>query len=264
MTIHSDGPYVLPGGIEPYRLWFEWLKLATHDEDVRVGEKYSQWGAIWNQSFDDWFEPNWRLLFGVSVVRRLQTNEKANSTDDMITIEIPKRGFTSKIRDQVEAFLNQVEHDAELVPEEAKFSISSNYQRGLLPNLAEERRLLRLYELSLNLKVSDEGDRLKELAKSFVGTFDEWASAEANLGRSVGNLPDKIKGFVDFLNYQSQNPSTNIYEWEYHWHPTKLPYTGADCRDAMHRVWRSVKQQRDAVCKGVFPVEKPKKKRKPK
>ena len=259
MAIHSDGPYVLPGGIEPYRLWFEWLKLATHDEDVRVGEKYSQWGAIWNQSFDDWFEPNWRELFGVSLVRRLQTNEKANSTDDMITLEIPKRGFKSKIRDQLEAFLNQVEQDDEIVPQKAPFSISSNYLRGLLPNLAEERRLLRLYELSLNLKVSDESDKLKELAKSFVGTFDEWSSAEACVGRSVGNLPDKIKGYVALLNYQNHNSFENRREWDKY-----SSFTDAECRNAMLRLWHSVEKQRDAVCKGVFPVEKPPKKRKPK
>ena len=265
MTIHSDGPYVLPGGIEPYRLWFEWLKLVMRYSKANVDKKhYQAWGGITHQSFDEWFEPNWRELFGVSVVRQLQSNEKANNSDDVITLEIPKRGLKTKIIMQVQEFFNQIEDVGTFVLPEAPFMITKTYNRGFLPNIAEQRMLLRLYKLSVSLDSHDENSHLEKLAVAFVETYQNWSLAEQLAGRKVVKLPDQYRGYVQYLNERIHDPTLSIHEWNYNRGSMREELSGQECRQFVRRQWLGVKSQRDAVCKGVFPVEKPPKKRKPK
>jgi len=53
---------------EPYRLWFEFLKLALQDPTLNVDQEfYAEWGDIQTATFDDWWEANWEELFAVEI-----------------------------------------------------------------------------------------------------------------------------------------------------------------------------------------------------
>ena len=49
----GDGEFVLPAGfVEPYRLWFEYLKSAYADETIEVDKAhYAPWGDVANLTF---------------------------------------------------------------------------------------------------------------------------------------------------------------------------------------------------------------------
>lgn len=61
----GDLLHELPKGkIEPYRLWFEFLRYAYETIPVRVDKKfYERWGDISDCKFDEWFKNNWKRLF---------------------------------------------------------------------------------------------------------------------------------------------------------------------------------------------------------
>ncbi len=61
----GDSSFRLPKGtIEPYRLWFEYLKVADRHPNIEVDRSlYGNWGAIEGVAFDDWWSKHWRELF---------------------------------------------------------------------------------------------------------------------------------------------------------------------------------------------------------
>jgi hypothetical protein len=102
-----DGRYLLPARkVEPYRLWFEFLKLALKDPDIDVDQQfYADWRDIEGQSFNEWWRgPTWRELFAVDTfaqsVRVLEGDESIRSDDDVITVQISlKRDPAESLRD---------------------------------------------------------------------------------------------------------------------------------------------------------------------
>ena len=65
----GDDEYRLPAHqIEPYRLWFEFLKLAKRDPSIKIKSSiYRSWGNIEEADFRIWWEDNWRKLFAVDI-----------------------------------------------------------------------------------------------------------------------------------------------------------------------------------------------------
>ena len=63
----GDKSFRLPKGkIEPYRLWFEFLKLALREPSIKVDPAlYASWGNVIDQDFDVWWDEHWRNLFAM-------------------------------------------------------------------------------------------------------------------------------------------------------------------------------------------------------
>ena len=65
----TDYELDLPWGrIEPYRLWFEYLKFVYNHPDYKSlidNRIYESWGDVANEKFNDWWERNWRKLFAI-------------------------------------------------------------------------------------------------------------------------------------------------------------------------------------------------------
>jgi hypothetical protein len=61
----GDSSYRLPKGqVEPYRLWFEYLKIAFRHPDVKVDiQLYSDWDDVETTEFENWWGKHWRALF---------------------------------------------------------------------------------------------------------------------------------------------------------------------------------------------------------
>jgi len=83
----GDKSFRLPKGkIEPYRLWFEFLKLAYKMQSVDVdSEIYAPWGDIACQKFDSWWEEHWRKLFAL----KAETAVLASSGEISAALEDP-------------------------------------------------------------------------------------------------------------------------------------------------------------------------------
>ena len=79
----GDEEHRLPAQkIEPYRLWFEFLKLASRDPEIQIDKRfYQRWGSV-DADFDDWWSAHWRDLFSVDIgVRVCELGEERTSSD---------------------------------------------------------------------------------------------------------------------------------------------------------------------------------------
>lgn len=65
----------LPKGMkEPYRLWFEFLKLALRVPEIKVSpSRYKPWGDVGAEDFDKWWPKKWRELFAEDSPTRVLT-----------------------------------------------------------------------------------------------------------------------------------------------------------------------------------------------
>ena len=71
----GDASNRLPKGKkEPYRLWFEYLKLALRIPEIRVDRSlYQPWGDVEGEDFDKWWPKNWSALFAIDAPTRVLT-----------------------------------------------------------------------------------------------------------------------------------------------------------------------------------------------
>ena len=84
----GDDEHRLPAQkIEPYRLWFEFLKLASKDPEIQIDKRfYQRWGSVADADFDDWWSAHWRDLFSVDIgVRVCEPGEQMTSTRTAIS-----------------------------------------------------------------------------------------------------------------------------------------------------------------------------------
>jgi hypothetical protein len=90
----GDATHRLPRGKrEPYRLWFEFLKLALKDRKIKVDRSlYKDWGDVANTKFNDWWEDHWRQLFAVpAATKALKSSKEFQETlndPDSIVIRV--------------------------------------------------------------------------------------------------------------------------------------------------------------------------------
>jgi hypothetical protein len=105
----GDSRHQLPAKqIEPYRLWFEFLKLALTDPTVDVDRQfYADWGDIENVDFSDWWRLNWRRLFAVDVgvYELTDLKQKIVQSDGEIIIRLPLYQDTKRTLTQIENIL---------------------------------------------------------------------------------------------------------------------------------------------------------------
>ena len=89
----GDGTYYLPARqVEPYRLWFEFLKQAHRDPVIEVNyEHYEEWGNFWDQEFGDWWSgATWRSLFAVDAgVRVFDFDDTPSDDENALLVRLP-------------------------------------------------------------------------------------------------------------------------------------------------------------------------------
>ena len=74
----GDDAHMLPAQkVEPYRLWFEFLKLAHSDPDISINKKfYRSWGTVQGVDFSEWWSGHWRTLFAVDIGVRVVNSDR--------------------------------------------------------------------------------------------------------------------------------------------------------------------------------------------
>ena len=168
--------------IEPYRLWFEFLKLAAKDPDVNVDKKfYLPWGNYNDADFDDWWSTHWRELFAVDIGVRPYDENMHGQPDASLILVIPLYQDRALTLRQVNKFL--VEHDAgerlaDMKQGEFQLSVGNTTSTHpihpatrFLRNLPKVRLLLKVYQFWIGAKARDERRRLEETAVR----YSEWA-----------------------------------------------------------------------------------------
>jgi hypothetical protein len=174
----GDGVLRLPSGkVEPYRLWFEFLKLADRDPSITVDEVfYEDWGDFKNQRFNEWWSgATWRNLFaiqgGVSVINPTDTIQSNDpSTTLMVSIPIGK-----SIRDSLKDVKDLLEEygatDKIGASPKGKYSLVDGYEKGFMKKLRKANMMVRLYGYWLDSADEDELNRYNVTASAYY----DWA-----------------------------------------------------------------------------------------
>lgn len=94
------------GKVEPYRLWFEFLKLALEVQPEKVDRTfYEPWGDVTKEKFNDWFPQNWQRLFAtpasLTIIGSLVDAERFLGDEKSVLIRIDKTG---PVKRQIEDF----------------------------------------------------------------------------------------------------------------------------------------------------------------
>lgn len=180
----GDGTFYLPARqVAPYRLWFEFLKLAHRDPDISVDyDHYADWGDFWDQSFSVWWSgATWRTLFAVDVgVRVLDQNDSIVNDEHAIVVRLPLSKDPRETLKDVQQLLEQHEAGTKLetVPQ-GKFALSEGYEKAFLKYVNRANFMLRLYRIWLDNIEYEKKDRVRRTAVEFY----EWAKQRDDMIR---------------------------------------------------------------------------------
>lgn len=199
----GDGTYFLPARqIEPYRLWFEFLKLAHVDPEIEVDyEYYSEWGAFWEMPFNEWWtEARWKKLFSVdSGVRVLLEGEVCSEEPHAIIVRLPLNKPPSDTLQDVAELLKQNNAGVKFGQvRQGRYSMTDGYEKAFLKYLDRANMMLRLYGLWLNNSDLSKSQRVTRTALQFY----DWAEArktnirERRYQYTEPTLPFALKSFA--------------------------------------------------------------------
>ena len=200
----GDGQYYLPARqIEPYRLWFEFLKLAHVDPDVTVDyDFYADWGQFWEMSFKEWWSGDrWRTLFAVDAgVRVLEGQDTIQNNSQAIVVRLPLNKDPSETLKEVQKLLQHYKAGVRFDQiEQGRFGLSEGYEKGFLKYLDRANFMLRLYGLWLRNVDLDKKGRIGRTAVEFY----DWAKSRDDLIRKRGYkysrpmFPAAVRAFAE-------------------------------------------------------------------
>ncbi len=192
---------------EPYRLWFEFLKLSIKDTTVAVESQiYSEWGDIENSDFDVWWKSHWKQLFSepVSSGKLFTAQECREALNDQSCVVI--RLSLHETNAQRTSFIKSVLADASgllsLKPiKRSKFNLTAN--RSM--NLTNLRIMLKLYEFWL-----DSSGDLNLACRRYYDWATLWNSQidAKKWGRRKVPMPPSLRQYIDCLNNIADNRLT--------------------------------------------------------
>ena len=181
----GDGRYFLAARqVEPYRLWFEFLKQAHRDPDISGDyEFYADWGNFWDKSFSEWWAgATWRTLFAVdTAVRVLDESECIQNDETAIVVRLSLSKDIKETLKDIEQLLEQ--HGAGTKLEtvaQGKFKLSEGYEKAFLKYMDRANFMLRLYRIWLDNAEYDKRGRVKKTAVDFYA----WAKQRDDMIRS--------------------------------------------------------------------------------
>jgi len=94
--------HVANQGKEPYRLWFQFLKLALQNKEFTVKKaKYAEWGDVENVAFDKWWREKGSKLICLGNNGVHVTTAATCDTDLYHLVAIPRTISPTAARDQV-------------------------------------------------------------------------------------------------------------------------------------------------------------------
>lgn len=183
----GDGIYYLPARkIEPYRLWFEFLKCAHQDPEVEVDfDHYAEWGDFVDKSFSDWWSgETWRCLFAVDAsVRVLNEMDSIPVDPHGFVIRVPISKDRREVLKDIEQLLDQYAVGVKLQDApRGKFALTEGFEKAFLKYLNRYNMYLRFYKYWLQHPELDSRARLENTACLHY----DWAKSRDDMIRSKG------------------------------------------------------------------------------
>jgi hypothetical protein len=184
----GDGDYVLPARrVEPYRLWFEYLKLAKTDPEVKIDKRiYRSWGDVENLTFTNWWSDHWRDLFAVdSGVRLMENDETLGRSNSAIALRIPlSMDETSAIKEVRDLIREHGIGSRDAPRVQGKFALSEGSKQGFEKRMNTARCMLRLYGYWLKHEKAGKRKRVEKSALDYLKWVEDWEAKIREKGSS--------------------------------------------------------------------------------
>ena len=245
--------------VEPYRLWFEFLKLASKDRTVKINKAlYKTWGRYEDLEFREWWSVHWRSLFSVSVgVRLLDSGDGIKRTDSELIVSIPLYQDKGRTVSQIKQLLE--EHDAgtqiRKMPTGHFFlNVGVGAHGGIidpstrfLKNLSKMRLFMHLYRFWLKHPDLDKEKRLDAMSKDYFAWADSWNRKirERKWNRNQTDLPPALAEYVRYLEKRGSRQRLALSKYNESDTPNN--------RRQVARYLRKARQIAANVGEGIFP-----------
>lgn len=246
----TDYEKELPWGrIEPYRLWFEYLKYAlTHVEYASIvsREFYEDWGDIENERFERWWETNWQRLFAVPAsieVLEDAENIKAALGEGALVIRLRRAGNLKTQLSDLKKLIERLSGSSK--PLKPPYTLSATH------SITDKalRAMLRLRQMF------DQNNSLEGAAEQYVAEAEkwnekikEWNSTKKKRAdhRSEMFVPAELKNFAQEIRKlrQAQQAATR---------KVKQSYEYRQYRVGSHRLLKKFDNVVRNVARGQFP-----------
>jgi hypothetical protein len=255
--------------VEPYRLWFEFLKLAHKDPDISVNKKlYAAWDDVENEKFGVWWSSHWRDLFAVDIgVREYDPSGKAPNSERELVVRLPLYQDPSRTIAQVRELLARHEASARLYNMvEGQFRLHVGAEGKpihptvrFLKNLDKVRLLLNIYRFWIKNIEANERLRLELTALDYCSWAQSWndrirkgrvvklpggGTKTVRWNRSPIEIPIAMNRFVKYLNDRGERKRAGGSE---------IGATLRDDRRQVSRYIRKAKQIAMNTAAGRFP-----------
>ena len=199
---------------EPYRLWFEFLKLALQDPTLTVDrEYYSEWGEIQSATFDDWWEAHWEELFAVEIgVYQIKNIDKLyQPRQNEIIVRLPLYRDKRETLERVEEILtsHRAGHRlADMQQGKYRLDVGEEDGRQIHPSTRFLRDtdtvvvLLNYYKFWIGNIELAETDRENQTARDYYNWINSnRANSAAISDRSLITMPSGIADHVAYLDH---------------------------------------------------------------
>lgn len=218
---------------EAYRLWFEFLKRAIENPNVKINLKhYKAWGDVSKYKFDKW----WKEI-GSNVIDLNSQSNVSFSTDGVIEdesylVRIPKTLTSTESANQLRQLLLDSKHKQVVV--ESKFKI----RQGVEIRPLTYRAYLNTYDRWLELTEKSEGKKvtakqvLIEVRKFYIARAIKYK----NSNRRIDKLPSNLHTAINFDNLEDVDVLAS-----------------AQSIATISRYLNETKKIMGTVAKGVFP-----------
>jgi hypothetical protein len=233
------------GKVEPYRLWFEFLKLALEIQPEKVDKKfYEPWDDVTKENFNDWFPKNWQKLFALpaSLTVIESINEAKDYFDDekSVIIRVDKTG---PVKRQIEDFkkILKAYRDTKTKSQPLRPAYEIISKRSM--NNAHLRAMLRI--LAFNHK---HNGKIDEATRAYY----EWASnwnkqiRDKKWKREIIKIPVVLTAFDTEIKRHKNLIETNTAK-------IKKDDKYYSARRAVNRFLRNAQNILDNVSVGKFP-----------
>lgn len=254
----GDSDYQLPAHqVEPYRLWFEFLKLALTDTSLKVDlKRYKPWGDVSNSKFDDWWTLHWRELFAVDIGVEVidPQSAKLKTSDKELILRVPLYQGSKRTLSQIKEILEHLgasDRLKDMAEGQYRLQVGNGKDRSIHPstrflkNLSKVRLLLNIYRFWLSHSDADDRRRLELTALSYFKWADAWNRKvrEKKWKRTLIEIPPAVRTYVEYLQKRDQSGRRRLSTID----------DSSDNRRQIARYIRKARQIALNVAQGRFP-----------
>lgn len=182
---------------EAYRLWFEFLKRAIANPNIKVNLKlYKEWGDVTNYKFDKWWTEIGSKVIDLDAQSNVTFALDGAQEDSSYLVRIPKTLTSTEAANQLRQLLIESNHMQVVTQSKLKVRHGAEIRPPIY------RAFLHTYDRHIELIKNSDGNRVgnKELLiavrKFYIARSKRYKN---NLWR-VDNLPHNLHTAINFDN----------------------------------------------------------------